>query len=378
MFYSVHTSPLQPDIYQPVCVFYIHAIYLILSYKISYRAEPCTESEVSALKTDVGTMNEKLDKLMESMAALAAKETPPPRESSGDALARSDAATATTTTRPEDSSHRSHPADRRNVHHAVGRQLSRDEFLEREMDRDKFEFAADGRYHYSNDFSSARVIAKPYMYLSRDGLFSVKQRLEARQSITSIEYIDATLALLADRRAFDNRDFNDIMHHLRKVTRDALERPWPAVRRWSQFVWDSIEAGDICWADREEIQVERVRLCFTSTAPSHNSVPVSKKHNASTEVICRDFNSRQGCRYREGHGDANVFHTHCCSYCDPVGKICFHSVRECERRVTHSRNENGYQQGRARHHANFNGHSNGPHNSYVQQQQPYQFPKNGF
>lgn len=46
------------------------------------------------------------------------------------------------------------------------------------------------------------------MYLSREGLFSIKHKLEARQSVTTLEYIDATLALLADRRAFDNRDYN--------------------------------------------------------------------------------------------------------------------------------------------------------------------------
>lgn len=346
------------------------------------------ESEVSALKTDVGTINGKLDRLIESMAALTTNDTvsAPAIEEPGDGGSATDTP-APSHVKPSNARppqlHTTTPHTRHagtsNVHHAVDRHLSREEFLQREMDRDKFEFAANGRYQYSNDFSSARVMAKPYMYLSRDGLFSVKHKLEARQSITSLEYVDATLALLADRRAFDNRDYNDIMHHLRKVTRDALERPWPAVRRWSQFVWDSIEAGDICWADRDEIQEERVRLCLTSTVSSHqNNVSNVKKHNANAEVICRDYNSRHGCRHREGHGDAHVFYTHCCSYCDSVGKVCFHSVRECERRVTHARNDNGYQQGRARHQVNFNGHANGAQNSFAQQHQPHQFSKNGF
>lgn len=344
------------------------------------------ESEVSALKTDVGTINDKLDRLIESMASLSAP-TRPPAPQPGDATINDQppVQNASASTRPAhaDDHNKENPInqyrDRNNTHHAVGRQLSAEEFLQREMDRDKFEFTANGRFQYSNDFSSARVMAKPYMYLSRDGLFSVKHKMEARQSITSLEYVDATLALLADRRAYENRHFNDIMHHLRKVTRDALERPWPAVRRWSQYVWDSIEAGDMTWADRDQIQEERVRICLTGSVSSqqYNATTI-KKQASNVEVICRDYNSRQGCRYREGHGDAHVFHSHCCSYCDSVGRVCFHSVRECERRVTHSRNDNGQQQARSRQQNSFNGYNAGHQGSYPQQQQPYQFSKNGF
>lgn len=337
------------------------------------------ETEVAAVKTDMRTMNDKLDQLIESMAAL---KTTPGSPRTTPATARDpplDARPQPTKTQGTQSNINHYSRDMSNMHHAVGRHISAEEFMMKEMDRDKFEFSANGRFQYSNDFNGARVMAKPYMYLSREGLFSVKHKLEARQSITTLEYVDAFLALLSDRRAFDNRDYNDMLHHLRKVTRDALERSWPAVRRWSQFIWDSIEAGDMCWADRDAIQEERVRLCLTNPSSSHAVNPTaSNRHKANVEVICRDYNSRQGCRFREGHGDAHTFHTHCCSYCDLVGKQCYHSVRECERRLTHSRNDNGFQQGRSRQYNNSNNQQSGPYSSYPHQHQFQQNSKNGF
>lgn len=344
------------------------------------------ETEVSALKTDVGTINGKLDRLIESMAALeAAKTAPaaqePPSEQSDNAnnTQHNTASTAHSDTQSQATGN-THTRGAHGMHHAVDRQLSEEEFLLREMARDRFQYTESGRYAYSSDFTAARVMAKPYMYLSREGLFSLKHKLDARQTINPLEYVDATLALLADKRAYEVRYYPDIMHHLRKVTRDAQERPWPAVRRWSQSIWDAIEAGDLTWYDRDAIQEERVRLCFTGpTITPPSSASGNKKQNASTEVICRDFNSRQGCRFREGHGDAHIFHTHCCSYCDSVGRTCFHSIRECERRVTHSRNDNAQHQGRPRQYNNYNANSgyNAPQNAYPQHNQAYQ-SKNGF
>lgn len=201
----------------------------------------------------------------------------------------------------------------------------------------------------------------------------MKQRLDARQSMTLNEYVDATLALLADNRAYAPSEFNDMMHHLRKVVRDALERSWPSVRRWTQFIWDSVESGDMGWSNRDVIQEERVRLCLT--ANSLQTAQESKRQNNVNQVICRQFNTRMGCKHRESHGDAHVWELHCCSYCDSIGKSCFHSVRECERRLAHARNDIPYQQNRNRTYNPLPQHQQ-PSNQY-NSYNPAQFSKNG-
>ena len=79
---------------------------------------------------------------------------------------------------------------------------------------------------------------KPYMYIQREGCQTDKQKLEVRCALTALEYINATLALIRDTRAYDQVDLLAILRHLQDVTQDAMQRDWPAVRRWSQFIWD--------------------------------------------------------------------------------------------------------------------------------------------
>lgn len=158
------------------------------------------ETDVGALKDDVGglknemsAVNTKLDKLLESienMRVSGSQHTdddsysPEPRHSCPQA-----------------------PAHRPQTHHLVDRQLSADDFIEREMMRDRFEFSSTGRYAYSNDIRASRIMAKPYMYLYREGVSSMKHRMELRESMSLNEYIDAALALLEDRRAYDPADY---------------------------------------------------------------------------------------------------------------------------------------------------------------------------
>lgn len=372
------------------------------------------ESDVSNLKTDIGLVNDKLDKLMESVAGLVidknnttnsgashrhdeTSDTPAhrninvaghpgvinssatPHPPATDATVPSHAAATSHGTPP---SHAGPGTSRPHTHHMIGRQITADEFIERELQRDRFDYASNGRYLYSNDISASRIIAKPYMYLYRDGLQSMKQRLDARNSMSLNEYIDAVLALLADRRAYTVADYNDIMDHVRKVTRDALERPWPAVLRWTNYVWDAVESGQMTWGDRDMIQDERIRLCLTSNSMSTSSTSYNdtKKPHSVSQVICRAYNTRMGCQHRENHGDANVWFLHSCSYCDSIGKLCQHSVRECERRVTHARNDQHGQPHRNRQFqqnnyqaSQFNNQNPGP-----QQYAQHQFPKNGY
>lgn len=318
------------------------------------------EGEVNDMKSEIGTVNKKLDDLLESFARLdiQPRETQQPTvpavtPNAGTSNAKAQGTSNDThvnqtnvyTDRNQQPLNNSVPVQanqsrpRPHLHHMVGRQLTEDEFIQREMDRDRFDYAQNGRYMYTSDISP-RVMAKPYMYLYREGLSSMKQKLDARNTMSFNEYIDALLALLADTRAYRNADYRDIMHHASKVARDALERPWQAVRRWTQFVWDSVESGAFGWEDRDIIQEERVRLCMTSAYTSSNAkLGDTRRQSPPTQVICRAYNTRMGCSHRESHGDVHVWENHACSYCDSVGRTCFHSVRECERRLAHTRND---------------------------------------
>lgn len=346
------------------------------------------ESDVTTLKTDMSSVNEKLDRLLDSFARLNTNNTPRNSDLASPLQDRNTSAPEEHGATGHSNSDAPNPSRNTNgsrcpphVHHLVGRQMTADDFIERELQRDRFEYPNNGRGLYSNDMSASRIIAKPYMYLYREGIQTMKHRLDARTTLSLNEYLDAVLALLADRRAYTATDYNDIMDHVRKVVRDALERPWPAVRRWSQYVWDMVESGQITWGDRDIIQEERVRLCLTSTltVSSAGASYDNRKAATSNQVICRPYNTRMGCQYRESHGDASIWYLHSCSYCDSVGKTCYHSVRECERRVTHSRNDYPAQQNRNR---QFQQNSYQPQQFSNQnngsQQYPQAYPKNGF
>lgn len=333
------------------------------------------EGDMNNLKTQVGDIGSKLDRLIESLSL------------------RDDASTESTGTVPvppaAPGKHTSAASDP--PRHAArstapakassSDDISYEEYMHREMDRDKFEYSHIGTTSSILEPPVSKLMFKPYMYVSREGAYSHKQKLDIRPTLSAIEYIDAILSLLNDKRAYNPSDYNNIMYHLRKVTRDATERPWPAVRRWSQYVWDMIEAGQITWADKEIIQEERVRISLTAPMLSggghlsqYGQTGNNRRPPGSQEVVCRQFNTRLGCQHKESHYDGNVYALHVCTYCDSIGRICQHSVRECERRVIHSRqpNDNAHQhRGRAQY--QYNQHNGNQFNAY-QSKNGYQAP----
>lgn len=344
------------------------------------------EDDVSGLKTDVGELkndvaniNGKMDNLLQAMDRLGMNQQTPETRQAG-STQQQPAPINSTATQTAPNHHNQGQQSVTNPMHRPNSARNRqyDEFIQTEMDRDRFTYPDTGKMHPSVDILG-RVFSKPYMYVYRDGLSTMKQKLEARQSITASEYIDATLSLLSDPRAFHPDDYPDIFDHLRKVSRDALERPWHAVRRWTQYIWDEVESGAMVWADRDMIQEERVRMCLTSVYNTPNNSQISayqipaRRQQGLQEVTCRQFNTRNGCAHRESHVEGQVYALHICTYCDSLGRTCFHSVRECERRLNHTRND-GYN-GRNR---NYN-QGNNQHLSHTNHHQSnYMASKNGF
>lgn len=162
---------------------------------------------------------------------------------------------------------------------------STEDIVHRELDRDKFVHSHIGKPDSITDPIAPRLMSKPYMYITCEGVHTQKQKLDIRPTLSAIEYIDPTLSLMADKRAYHPDDYNHIMYHLRKFTRDATERPWPAVRRWSQYIWDIIEAGQITWANREVIQEERVRMCLTAPPPPSNGTYIGSQQG-QLSILC--------------------------------------------------------------------------------------------
>lgn len=355
------------------------------------------KSEVTGIKGEVESINDELDKLIENFGNLnTAPPKPVPSNLWNDAASEKhqpDAVVgddATVHTEHADGATGGHvggkaPADmispvatsrRDSIPEGYCNDMREEmqRYIRREMQRDRFEYTHNGNVGHVGDIHSGHGMAKPYMYVVKEGISTRKQKLDIRHQLTVLEYVDATLALLADKKAYRARNTEDIMHHLKNVTRDALERPWPAVRRWTQHMWDCVENGTIKWGNRDTIQQERVRIFLTGGGIMLNagaSNTQKRGQYGTQEVVCRAFNTRQGCMHRDSHQDGPVFALHICSYCDHIGRSCSHSIKECERKITHARayqdnGNQGYAQGG---YQTYNRPQNQAHNGYNTQNQ---------
>lgn len=215
-----------------------------------------------------------------------------------------------------------------------------DGFIDRLVAREDYR----GNQHVSGKMQphNESLIAKPYMYADRDGAQNRKQKLDIRASLTMIEYINASLLLLQDDSAYNKADLPAILRHVTYVSTDAISRPWWAVRKWSQHIWDSVENGRCKWSDHAYIQEERVRMSFTSGPPSNpNTGPTRHTIAHATEaLLCRDFNSSGGCKHNASHDEGAFRLLHSCSFCDSVGRRSNHSIQKCRAKQEATRGQN--------------------------------------
>lgn len=202
--------------------------------------------------------------------------------------------------------------------------------LDRMFSREEFRMnSANGK----NQLCSEGQIVKPYMYIEREGIQTLRQKLDIRESITPLEYLSASLRLLHDSSAYRPCDRDHILRHTMAVSIDALTRSWPGVRRWSQTIWDSVEKGWCKWDDAGFIHDERVRISYTGAAPSSASSSSAVSGRAAGERLpsfpCKDFNSPSGCKHQASHEDNGIRYSHSCAYCDSMGRRSNHSVQKC-------------------------------------------------
>lgn len=181
---------------------------------------------------------------------------------------------------------------------------------------------------------------KPYMFIDQDGLETHKQKLDVRNTLTALEYISASLSLLADPSAYDPKDRDNILRLIIAVSIDTRSMPWAGVRRWSQLIWDNIEKGRCNWSDHLFIQDERVRISYMSGNPSananssgQNQKSSNQQNQAFNDVICREFNSPSECRFTQTHEVGPIKYVHACSHCDSLGPRSQHSFQKCRTRA---------------------------------------------
>lgn len=243
------------------------------------------------------------------------------------------------------------------------REQNQDGQLDQAMTREAYRGTTSRGKHYTYNEMG---MAKPYMFIFREGLQTVKQKLDVRASMSMLEYLNGTLLLLQDPDAFSPDDIPHILFHMSAVTTDAMVRPWHAVRTWSQYVWDCIERGKCNWDSRQFIQDERVRMSFNSGAPSagpqHSNSSSKNVSNDSRPVLCRDYNSLSGCRHNGSHEEHGIKYLHACSHCDAMGRRSSHSYPRCRSKFdvnnqsTHGQHDNRQW---------FNGHGRQPHGQYM-------------
>ena len=114
-----------------------------------------------------------------------------------------------------------------------------------------------------------------------------------------------------------------------------LKGPWDVVRRWTQRIWDSVEKGIVKWGDDQLIQNLRVNIATAGKSAVTGQGGAHGDHkSAKSEVICRAFNSRGGCRSTSHHDEGGIRHLHICAFCDLVGRHCpSHNVIGCDNKT---------------------------------------------
>ena len=181
------------------------------------------ESDMGSLKAQVKGMDSKLDLLLSTTGfGTPAAASTPPRPNGGARGGRQQQPTV------EDDIRLPPP---RQLRRAINEGGYVDDMLRKER---FIPLPTEGKNHLATDIFSDSIMPKPYyMYAAREGVTTLKQKLDIRPSLSYQEYINASINLIMDPRACQVQERKYILEHICDVTHDALECPWEGVRRWS-------------------------------------------------------------------------------------------------------------------------------------------------
>ena len=203
--------------------------------------------------------------------------------------------------------------------------------FEKELHRADPQFTIQKGKDPIRDFYVNNAIPRPFMFMTGPGFHSQKDKAAHRDKITFHEYVLCFTNMMRDRRACPQEDWPHLLDHLNQVVADAQNRPWPNVRNWSDTIFSRIEAGDITWADKAEIQFDRMRLSLApvgTTKTAHPDPSQQERH-----VVCPDFNARR-CKNRSSHTETGITYLHSCAWCyAALGNRNLHTVIQCENKL---------------------------------------------
>ena len=139
------------------------------------------------------------------------------------------------------------------------------DYVEEQLLRERYnEQYSEGKINFLSTLIPGRTKPKPYMYVQRDSCHTIRQKLEVKSDLQPLEYMDAVLKLVEDDDSAWSEDERKLIRkHLGNVTHDAMSRPWADVRRWSDFIFDQVEKGQLKWTEKQEIQNFRVEISMT-------------------------------------------------------------------------------------------------------------------
>ena len=188
-----------------------------------------------------------------------------------------------------------------------------DNYVEEQLGREDFiATRADDGKGIAQDILTKHLDPKPYMYVKRPGVNTIKKRLDARESLSFNEYMLAYIKMIRDPRADQMVDVHYHLEHLQHLAEDALYRDWASARAWSQETLDEIEKGSYSWEDRQHIQWERLRHAVDASRPAPEGPRAVREDRANP---CRDFNGDRGCTHPTHHGTHPLRFMHICAYC---------------------------------------------------------------
>ena len=179
----------------------------------------------------------------------------------------------------------------------------------------------------ASDIFTKQLLPKPYMYLSRLGLSTLKKKLDARESVTFNEYVSSYIKMIRDPRSELHGPLDAHLEHIQQVVEDAAIRDWPTVRRWSQAMFDAVETGALKWEDRVALQLDRMQYAIAATRSQQPHL-----HTERRDIPCKDFNGHVGCIHPKSHMGRTVNFVHVCAMCFSAGDRSPHPAHTCPRR----------------------------------------------
>ena len=311
-----------------------------------------TENRLGAVEVAVKGINEKFDCLLSLIPTDTVTPAPRGRNDSGGWAHRQrhDTRTGPRGYRPSQHPHpgMGSPPPRRGGRDDFPAEIPRretlrgpayDSYVERQLRREDLyaDRVEDGK-GIASDVLTKHLEPKPYMYVKRPGLNTIKKKLEVRESLSYNEYVLVYVTMIRDPRANHMNDIKYHLEHLQHLAEDALARDWAHARQWSQDTLDEIEKGTYTWQDQHIIQFERLRSALTCRQASAGHGSQEREERVTP---CRDFNGDRGCDKRGHHGAAPYKFFHICAYCyAQTGRhISTHGRAACFRKDVDSGNK---------------------------------------